>query len=94
MPIHAKEAGIQPLSDAAKEWNRIQSANRACGEYVFGCMTTSMGGKQTRGFDLERNEAWWALTSLTVNFLSNLQTEDSAIMRRFIWLERIEMLIF
>ena len=46
--IHEKDARNHPLSDAAKERNRIKSAIRACMEHVFGCMTTSIGGKLTQ----------------------------------------------
>ena len=59
--IHEKGACNHPLSDAAKDRNRIKPAIRACVEHVFGCMTTSMGGKLTRKIGLERNEAWWSL---------------------------------
>ena len=40
--IHEKGTRNHPLSEAAKERNRIKSAIRACVEHVFGCMTTSM----------------------------------------------------
>ena len=59
--IHEKGACNHPLSDAAKDRNRIKSAIRACVEHVFGCRTTSMGGKLTKKIGLERNEAWWSL---------------------------------
>ena len=39
--IHEKDARNHPLSDAAKERNRIKSAIRACVEHVFGGITTS-----------------------------------------------------
>ena len=59
--IHEKGARNHPLSDAAKEFNCIKSAIRACVEHVlsygFGSMTMSMGGKLTRKIGLERNEA-------------------------------------
>lgn len=42
--IHEKGSRNHPLSDDAKEQNRIKSAIRACAEHVFGCMTMSMGG--------------------------------------------------
>ena len=48
---------ITLLAKAAKERNSVRSAIRACVEYVFGCMTTSMGSKLTRKIGLERNEA-------------------------------------
>jgi transposase, IS5 family len=57
--IHEKGARNHPLSDAAKELNRVKSAIRACVEHVFGAMTMSMGGKLTRKIGLERTEAWW-----------------------------------
>jgi IS5 family transposase len=71
--IHEKGARNNPLSDAAKELNRVKSSIRACVEHVFGCMTMSMGGKLTRKIGLERNEAWWGLKNLTFNFLRYLQ---------------------
>jgi IS5 family transposase len=71
--IHEKGARNHPLSDAAKELNRVKSSIRACVEHVFGCMTMSMGGKLTRKIGLERNEAWWGLKNLTFNFLRYLQ---------------------
>jgi len=71
--IHEKGARNNPLSDAAKESNRIKSAIRACVEHVFGYMTMCMGGKLTRKIGLERTEAWWGLKNLTFNFLRYLQ---------------------
>ena len=68
-----------PLSEAAKERNSIKSAIRACVEHVFGCMTTSMGGKLTRKIGLERNEAWWGLKNMTFNFLRYLQRLTNAL---------------
>jgi hypothetical protein len=56
--IHEKGTRNHPLSDAAKELNRIKLAFRACVEHVFGSMTISMGGKLTRKIGLERTEAW------------------------------------
>jgi len=56
--IHEKGARNNPLSEASKELNRIKSSIRACVEYVFGCMTMSMGGKMTRKIGLARTEAW------------------------------------
>ena len=76
--IHEKGARNQPLSDAAKELNRLKSSIRACVEHVFGCMTMSMGGKLTRKIGLERNEAWWGLKNLTFNFLRFLQRSAHA----------------
>ena len=78
--IHEKGARNHPLSDAAKELNRIKSAIRACVEHVFGSMTMSMGGKLTRKIGLERTEAWWGLKNLAFNFLHYLQrTSNVAI---------------
>ncbi|NDE91540.1 MAG: hypothetical protein EB059_10490 [Alphaproteobacteria bacterium] len=71
--IHEKGACNHPLSDAAQEFNRLQSSIRACVEHVFGCMNMSMGGKLTREIGLKRNEAWWGLKNLTFNFLRFLQ---------------------
>ena len=71
--IYEKGARNQPLSNAAKELNRVKSSIRDCVEYVFGCMTMFMGAKLTRKIGLERNEAWWGLKNLTLNFLRNLQ---------------------
>jgi IS5 family transposase len=77
--IHEKGARNHPLSDAAKDRNRIKSAIRACVEHVFGCMRTSMGGKLTRKICLERNEAWWGLKNLTFNFLRYLQRSSNSV---------------
>ena len=79
--IHEKGTRNHPLSEVAKERNRIKSAIRACVEHVFGCITTSMGGKLTRKIGLERNKAWWGLKNLTFNFLRYLQrtSETSAV---------------
>jgi IS5 family transposase len=78
--IHEKGARNHPLSDAAKELNRIKSAIRACVEHVFGSMTMSMGGKLTRKIGLETTEAWWGLKNLAFNFLHYLQcTSNVAI---------------
>jgi hypothetical protein len=71
--FHEKGARNKPLSEAAKEMNRIKSAIRACVEHVFGCMTISMGGKATRKIGLARTEAWWGLKNLTYNFFRYLQ---------------------
>ena len=75
--IHEKGARNNPLSEAAKELNRIKSAIRACVEHVFGCMTMSMGGKMTRRIGLARTEEWWGLKNLTYNFLRYLQRTSS-----------------
>jgi transposase, IS5 family len=75
--IHEKGARNHPLSDAAKELNRVKSAIRACVEHVFGAMTMSMGGKLTRKIGLERTEAWWGLKNLAFNFLRYLQCTSS-----------------
>jgi hypothetical protein len=71
--IHEKGARNHPLSDSAKELNRVQSSIRASVEHAFGCITMSMGGKLTRKIGPERNEAWWGLKKLTFNFLCFLQ---------------------
>lgn len=71
--IHEKGARNNPLSDAAKESNRVKSSIRACVEHVFGFMTMCMGAKMTRKIGLERTEAWWGLKNLTFNFLRYLQ---------------------
>jgi transposase, IS5 family len=57
----------------------VKSAIRACVEHVFGCMTTSMGGKLIREIGLERNEAWWSLKNLTFNFLRYSQRSTNAL---------------
>ena len=75
--IHEKGARNHPLSDAAKELNRVKSAIRACVEHVVGAMTMSMGGKLTRKIGLERTEAWWGLKNLAFNFLRYLQCTSS-----------------
>jgi len=71
--IHKKGARDKPLSNTAKELNRIKSAIRSRVEHVFGCMTMSMGGKMTRTIGLARTETWWGLKNLTFNFLRYLQ---------------------
>jgi len=71
--IHEKGSLNHPLSGAAKELNRIKSTIRARVEHVFGCMTTSMGGKLTRKIGLARTEAWWGLKNMTFNFIRYLQ---------------------
>jgi hypothetical protein len=75
--IHEKGARNKPLSEAAKELNRIKSAIRTCIEHVFGRMTMSTGGKPTRNIGLARTEAWWVLKGLTYNFLRYLQRTSS-----------------
>jgi hypothetical protein len=65
--IHENGSRNHPLSDAAKEFNRIKSAIRACVEHVFGAMTMSMGGKVPRKICLARNKAWWGLKNLIFN---------------------------
>jgi IS5 family transposase len=78
--IHEKGARNHPLTNAAKESNRVKSAIRACVEHVFGFMTTSMGEKLTRKIGLEKTEAWWGLKNLTFNFLRHLQRSCSISM--------------
>ena len=75
--IHVKEARNKPLSNAAKEVNRIKSAIRAGVEHVFGCMTISMGGKMTRTIGLAKTVAWWGRKNLTFNVLRYLQRTSS-----------------
>ena len=70
--IHEKGSRNHPLSAAATERNSIRSQIRARVEHVFGCFTTSMGGKFTRKIGLKRNKAWWSLKNLTFNFLRYL----------------------
>jgi len=55
--IYEKCACNYPLSDAARDLNRINSAIRACVENVFGRMIISMSGKLIRTIGLERSEA-------------------------------------
>ena len=71
--IHKKGARYKPLSNTAKDLNRIKSAIRSRVEHVFGCMTMSMGGKMTRTIGLARTEMWWGLKNLTFNFVRYLQ---------------------
>ena len=71
--IHEKGARNHPLSEAAKELNRIKPAIRAGVEHVFGGMTMSMGGKLTRKIGLGRTEAWWGIKTLAFNLLRYLQ---------------------
>jgi hypothetical protein len=71
--IHEKGARNRPLSDAAKELNRVKPSIRACVEHVFGGMTMSMGGKLKRKIGHERNETWWGLRNLTINIPRFLQ---------------------
>ena len=74
--IHEKGARNNPLSEAAKEANRVKSSIRACVEHVFSFMTMCMRGKLTRKIGLERTEAWWGLKNLTFNFLQYLQRSN------------------
>jgi len=76
--IHEKGTRNHPLSDAAKDLNRIKTAIRVCVEHVFGGMTMSMGGKLTRKNCLERIKAWWGLKNLTYNFLRFLYQKPQA----------------
>jgi IS5 family transposase len=78
--IHEKGSRNHPLSDAAKELNRIKSAIRACLEPVFRTMTVSLDGKPTRKPGLERNKAWWGLKNLTFNFLRYLQLRSHVVL--------------
>jgi IS5 family transposase len=74
--INEKSARNNPLSEAAKEANRVKSSIRACVEHVFGFMTMCMGGKLTRKIGLERIDACWGLKNLTFNFLRYLQRSN------------------
>ncbi len=71
--IHEKGTRDHPLTDAAKELNRVKSLIRAWVEHVFGCMIMSMGGKLTRKIGPKRNEAWRGLKNLRFYFLRYLQ---------------------
>jgi IS5 family transposase len=76
--IHEKGARDHPLSDAAKELNRIKSSIRACVENIFGSMSMSMDCKLKRKIGFERTEAWWGLKNLIFNFLRHLQRTSNA----------------
>lgn len=78
--IHEKGSRNHPLSDEAQERNRVKSSIRALVEHVFGCMTTSMGGKLTRKIGLLRSEAWWGLRNLTFNLLHYVQGQYAVVM--------------
>jgi IS5 family transposase len=67
--IHEKVARIHPLSDAAKELNRIKSAIRACVDHVFEGLAICIGGQLTSKIGLERINASWGLTNLPYKFL-------------------------
>jgi len=68
--IHEKGVRNHPLSEAAKELNRIKSAIRGCVDHVFGSMTMSMGRKLTRKIGLEKTKASWGLKNLSFNFFA------------------------
>jgi len=70
--IHEKGTRNHPLSEEAKERNKLRSKVRARVEHVFGGLTTCMRGKLTRLIGLARNQAWWGLRNLTYNFLRYL----------------------
>ena len=78
--FHAKGARNNPLSDAAKELNRVKSSIRAVLEDVFGCMSVSMGGKLTRKIGLERNDAMWGLKNHPFIFLLYLQLSSHIVL--------------
>jgi IS5 family transposase len=78
--IHEKGARNHPLSDAAKELNRVMLSIRACVEHAFGCMTRSMGRKLTRKIGLEWNQVWWGLKNLAFNFLRYLQRSAHVVL--------------
>jgi hypothetical protein len=71
--VHERGASNDLLSGAAKELNLVKSSIRACVEYVFRCMTMSMGREQSRKIELKRTQPWWGLQNLSFNFLSFLQ---------------------
>jgi IS5 family transposase len=70
--IHEKGSRCHPLSEEAKDRNKVRSGVRARVEHVFGAITTSMHGKLTRRIGLARTTAWWGLRNLTYNFLRYL----------------------
>lgn len=70
---HEKGARSHPLSEAAKELNRINSAIRASVEHVIGGMTMAMGGRLKRKIGLEKTKGWWGLKNLTFKFLRHNQ---------------------
>jgi len=45
--VHEKGARNHPISDAAKELNRVKSSISACVEHGFGCMTVSHGSVES-----------------------------------------------
>ena len=67
--IHEMGTHNHPLSDAAKELNRVKSRIRAYGEHGFGCMTMSMGETLTGELNRKGTRYARALTSLKFNFL-------------------------
>ena len=62
--IHERGSRNIPLSAAATERNAIRSQIRARVEHLFGCCTTSMGGRFTRKIGLKKNKAWRSLKML------------------------------
>ena len=78
--IHGKDSRCHPLSEEAKERNKIRSSMRAMVEHVFGAITTGMRGKLTRRIGLARTRAWWGLRNLTYNFLRYLHCNSKAML--------------
>jgi IS5 family transposase len=70
--IHEKGTRNHPLSEDAKERNKLRSKVRARVEHVFAGFTTCMRGKLTRQIGLARTKAWWGFRSLTYNFMRYL----------------------
>jgi transposase, IS5 family len=56
-PIQEKAPRKNPLSEVAKELNRVKSSIRAC----LGCMTMPIVGKMTKIIGLARTEGWFGL---------------------------------
>ncbi|WP_255102034.1 MULTISPECIES: IS5 family transposase [unclassified Synechococcus] len=71
--IHEKGSRCYPLSEEAKDRNKVRSSLRARVEHVFAAITTSLRGKLTRRIGLARTKAWWGLRNLTYNFLRYLR---------------------
>ena len=67
-----------PLTEEQKAANREKSKTRAKVEHVFGCWTTSMGGKMVRCIGWEWVNAYQGLKDLTFN------------LRRYVFLQKRE----
>jgi IS5 family transposase len=78
--IHEKGSPCHPLSEEAKERNKVRSAVRAKVEHVFGAITTGMRGKLTRRIGLARTKTWWGLRNLTYNFLRYLHCSSRPLL--------------